>query len=84
VISISRRQVSEFAGNVLEIEARDGATVLAMSERARLGFGAASIEVLQRAVDRIVAVPIPTIEERGGGSVRCTIAEVFLPRSARQ
>jgi hypothetical protein len=82
VISISRRQVSEFAGNVLEIEARDGATVLAMSGRARLGLEAVSPERLQGVADRVVAVPIPTIEERGGGSVRCMLAEVFLPRAA--
>ena len=29
----------------------------------------------------IVTAPIPTIERLGGGSVRCMIAEVFLPRS---
>ena len=28
----------------------------------------------------IVIAPIPTIEQYGGGSVRCMIAEVFLPR----
>ena len=28
----------------------------------------------------IVAVAIPTIERLGGGSVRCMLAEVFLPR----
>jgi hypothetical protein len=82
VITIDRRQMSGFAGNVLEIEARDGTSVLAMSESARLSFEAASLEALQRAVDRVVAVPIPTIEQRGGGSVRCMLAEVFLPRAA--
>jgi hypothetical protein len=74
--------MSGFAGNVLEIEARDGATVLAMSGRARLCFDAAALEALQRVAGRVVAVPIPTIEQRGGGSVRCMIAEVFLPRAA--
>jgi len=33
-------------------------------------------------VQRIVAVPVPTIEDLGGGSVRCMLAEVFLPRCA--
>jgi hypothetical protein len=32
-------------------------------------------------VDRVVAAPVPTIEDTGGGSVRCMIAEVFLPRA---
>jgi hypothetical protein len=30
-----------------------------------------------------VAVAIPVIERHGGGSVRCMIAEVFLPREGR-
>jgi hypothetical protein len=29
---------------------------------------------------RLVAVPIPTIERYGGGSVRCMLAEIHLPR----
>jgi hypothetical protein len=27
----------------------------------------------------VLAVPLPTIEKLGGGSVRCMLAEVFLP-----
>ena len=82
VIAIGRREMSGFAGNVLEIESRDGSSVLAMSGRARLCFDAAALEALQRVAGRVVAVPVPTIEQRGGGSVRCMIAEVFLPRAA--
>jgi hypothetical protein len=36
--------------------------------------------MLAACVDRIVAVPVPTIERLGGGSVRCMLAEIFLPR----
>ena len=42
------------------------------------GVGLAT--VLRGRIDRIVSVPIPTIETLGGGSVRCMLAEVFLPR----
>jgi hypothetical protein len=35
---------------------------------------------LGRHVHRTVTAPIPTIEALGGGSVRCMLAEVFLPR----
>jgi hypothetical protein len=45
-------------------------------------FDARSLEVLRRCVERIVTVPVPTIEDLGGGSVRCMLAEVFLPRGA--
>jgi hypothetical protein len=82
VVDISRVQMAAFAGNALELEARDGASVLAMSERARDSFDACSLEALLASAQRIVAVPIPTIEERGGGSVRCMLAEVFLPTAA--
>ncbi|MGI9246496.1 MAG: arginine deiminase-related protein, partial [Steroidobacteraceae bacterium] len=79
VIAIDAGQMSPFAGNVLELRATDGARVLALSQAAAAAFGTAGLERLRRCVDRIVAVPIPTLEALGGGSVRCTLAEVFLP-----
>ena len=40
-------------------------------------------EALAASVDRLVAVPVPTIERLGGGSVRCMLAEIFLPQPAQ-
>ncbi len=80
VIAIDRAQMSEFAGNALELAARAGGAVLALSERALGSLGAADLDALQGDAVRIVAAPIPTIEQLGGGSVRCMLAEVFLPR----
>ena len=80
VITIDHAQMAEFAGNVLELEDRDGLAVLAMSERACRSLGPRALELLGDSVHRIVTTPIPTIEELGGGSVRCMLAEVFLPR----
>lgn len=79
---IDDAQVASFAGNVLELRAASGAAVLAMSARAQAAFGAAARARLASRVDRVVAVPVPTIERLGGGSVRCMIAEVFLPAGA--
>jgi hypothetical protein len=79
VETISAAQMAGFAGNVLELRAADSGRVLAMSATARASFGPAAIERLASTVDRIVAAPIPTIETLGGGSVRCMLAEVFLP-----
>ncbi len=76
---IDPTQMAGFAGNVLELRAADAGSVLAMSATARASFGAAAIERLASTVDRIVAASIPTIETLGGGSVRCMLAEVFLP-----
>jgi len=54
--------------------------LLAMSDRAWRAFGPAARETLGACVDDVVTAEIPTIETRGGGSVRCMLAEVFLPR----
>lgn len=81
LVSVDAAQTSAFAANVLELQAGDGARVLAMSTSAEAALTAAAGEGWRRAVDRVVSVPIPTIEALGGGSVRCMLAEVFLPRS---
>ena len=63
----------------MEVQARDGSRVLVMSTAARAAFGAEQIAILEASVE-IVASPLPTIENVGGGSARCMLAEVFLPR----
>jgi len=76
---IDATQMAGFAGNVLELRTAGAGSVLAMSATAHASFGPAALERLAAHVDRIVAAPIPTIETLGGGSVRCMLAEVFLP-----
>jgi hypothetical protein len=78
VIGISRAQMRGFAGNVLELAGR-GATVVAMSARARASLSPAQLSQLAER-GRVVSVSIPTIEKIGGGSVRCMLAELFTPR----
>jgi hypothetical protein len=68
-----------FAGNLLALRARGGSQVIAMSDAAWHSLAPASRRALERR-GRIATAPIPTIERLGGGSVRCMIAEVFLPR----
>ncbi len=80
VVTIDHAQMAGFAGNALELRSVDGAAVLVLSESAWRAFGPAGREVLRDCVDAVVASPVPTIEQLGGGSVRCMIAEVFLPR----
>ncbi len=80
VFTIDAAAMAGFAGNVLELRAEDGARVLAMSQAAAAAFGPVRLDALRGHVDRIVTAPIPTIETLGGGSVRCMLAEVFLPR----
>ena len=79
VIEISLAQMMAFAGNMLQVKNLAGNTFLVMSEQA---FQALSQEQISRieAHSQILPIPIPTIETFGGGSVRCMMAEVFLPK----
>ncbi len=79
VVEISRDQMLEFAGNMLEMETAAGEPILAMSRRAEESLSHWQREKLE-AHARIVAAPIDSIEDSAGGSVRCMLAEVFLPR----
>jgi hypothetical protein len=79
VIEIGFDQLESFAGNMLELHAADGAGVLVMSTRARAGLAARDLDALAACVDRIVVPEVQHIEQAGGGSVRCMLAEVFLP-----
>jgi hypothetical protein len=81
VEAIDARQMAAFAGNLLELQTRSGESVLAISARGLASFTPAARERLVDSVDRVVAAPVPTIEDAGGGSVRCMLAEVFLPRA---
>jgi hypothetical protein len=80
LIEIDRAQVGAFAGNMLELatwdEALGDASVLIMSATARAGLAAPVLQRISGCVDTMLAVPVPTIERVGGGSVRCMVAEV--------
>ncbi len=79
VVTLSYAQLGAFAGNMLELRNRDGQRILAMSRQAY-----DSLDEEQRATlaanGRIVSVAIDTIESAAGGSVRCMLAEVHLPK----
>jgi hypothetical protein len=78
VIEIDLTQMAGFAGNILELRDSKGGTVVVMSARAHAALRSEQLAVL-RQHGRVIAVPVPTIEEVGGGSVRCMLAELFLP-----
>lgn len=82
VLELSMAQLGEFAGNMLELATADGRRVIALSDRARRALGA-DVEARLARHATLVSCPIPTIETVGGGSLRCMIAEVFLPRGER-
>ncbi|HUI60465.1 MAG TPA: arginine deiminase-related protein [Steroidobacteraceae bacterium] len=86
VVEIGYDDMEQFAGNLLELASWDEALgdcrLLVMSETARRGLRPETYARLAAGADCVLAVPVPTIERLGGGSVRCMMAEVFLPARA--
>jgi hypothetical protein len=79
IVDLDFEQMLGFAGNLLELRSEAGRQVVAISQRAFEVLRPEQREILQRE-GSIVPAAIPTIETLGGGSVRCMLAEVFLPR----
>jgi hypothetical protein len=76
VIPLTEKQLTQFAGNMLALTATDGTALLVMSTRAYDALSSKQMLQLQAHV-KLVHSPIPTIEDLGGGSVRCMLAEVY-------
>jgi hypothetical protein len=78
VVEITDEQVQSFAGNMLALKNNKGEELMVMSSRAHESLTDAQIKMIEK-YSRIVSAPINTIENIGGGSARCMIAEIFLP-----
>ena len=76
VIPLTEKQLTQFAGNMLALTAIDGTALLVMSTRAYDALTTKQLLQLQQYV-KLVHSPIPTIEDLGGGSVRCMLAEIY-------
>jgi hypothetical protein len=83
IIEVGYDELERFAGNMLELASWDEALgdcrAVVMSASARAALAPESFARLSACTDSVIAAPVPTIEKLGGGSVRCMIAEVFLP-----
>jgi hypothetical protein len=83
VIELRTSEIRSFAGNMLELatwdEALGDSHVVVMSAGARAALSVETFGRLNACTDTTLAVPLPTIEQIGGGGVRCLLAEVFLP-----
>jgi hypothetical protein len=77
VVEISLDQMAEFAGNMLEVRSAKGEPLLIMSARARKSLTRVQSEQLEKYC-KIVSPDLTTIENNGGGSARCMIAELFI------
>ena len=79
IIQITEDQCRRFAGNMLQVASREGELLLVMSEQAYRSLSAKQVERI-RGRSEILYTPLETIEACGGGSARCMLAEVMLPR----
>ncbi|SBO12621.1 Amidinotransferase [Vibrio mediterranei] len=78
VIDITLEQVNQFCGNILQLETVNGDKVIAMSKSAFDAFSPAQKQQLSTH-GKLLPFDVSTIENIGGGSVRCMLGEVFLP-----
>ena len=78
VIAITEAQMHAFAGNMLQVIAKDDQPALVMSSSAYNSLTQDQINRIEK-YGPIIHSPLPTIETCGGGSARCMMAEVFLP-----
>ena len=80
VIEISEDQMQQFAGNMLQVQNQEGTPFLVMSETAYKSLTTKQIEKIESYCE-IIYADLNTIEVNGGGSARCMLAEVFLPKN---
>lgn len=79
LIPITAKQKFNFAGNMLEVSNEGGEKFTVMSQAALDSLNVGQIQQIEK-YTTIISPPIPTIEKLGGGSARCMMAEIFLPR----
>jgi hypothetical protein len=76
IVDISLEQMYKMCGNVLELKNLEGNSFTVLSNTANNGFATRQLQTIDKYSNRIVC-DIPNIENVGGGSVRCMMAEVF-------
>jgi hypothetical protein len=80
IITITESQMHQFAGNMLQVKGSNEKRYLVMSKAAHDSLTEAQIQKIEKHCD-ILSSPLSTIETCGGGSARCMMAEVFLPKA---
>lgn len=80
IITITEEQMHHFAGNMLQVQGKDNSPFLVMSSQAYRSLTPLQITAIEKHCP-ILHSSLDTIETCGGGSARCMMAEVFLPKS---
>jgi hypothetical protein len=85
LVLLNSSQINAFAGNMLELSLGSGDVsqrLFAMSAQAWTCLNEEQRRVIQNN-GQVLNVPIPQIETNGGGSVRCMLAEIHLPKKGQ-
>ena len=82
IIAITEEQMHQFAGNMLQVKGANDAKYMVMSKAAHNSLTQEQIKKIE-ANAQILSSDLQTIETCGGGSARCMMAEVFLPREVK-
>ncbi|WP_372918143.1 citrulline utilization hydrolase CtlX [Salegentibacter sp.] len=80
IIAISEAQMHDFAGNMLQVKGAFDKKYLVMSEKAHKSLKPDQIAKIEKYCE-ILSSDLEVIETCGGGSARCMLAEVFLPKA---
>ncbi|WP_171659957.1 citrulline utilization hydrolase CtlX [Flagellimonas amphidinii] len=80
VLDITEEQMYHFAGNMLQVIGANDQRYMVMSSAAYNSLRPDQIAAIEKHCD-IIHSPLDTIEASGGGSARCMMAEVFLPKA---
>jgi hypothetical protein len=78
IITITEAQMHQFAGNMLQVKGADK-KYMVMSLAAHKSLRQDQIAAIENHCE-ILSSDLTTIETCGGGSARCMMAEVFLPK----
>lgn len=79
IIDITEDQKHHFAGNMLQVQSKNGQPYLVMSTAAFQSLNQDQLNRINKYCP-IIHSSLNTIETLGGGSARCMMAEVFLPK----
>ncbi|MDN3596459.1 citrulline utilization hydrolase CtlX [Zunongwangia endophytica] len=80
LVVISEEQMHQFAGNMLQVQGAFDKKYLVMSESAHQSLTKDQIAKIEK-YSEILSSDLGVIEACGGGSARCMLAEVFLPKA---
>jgi hypothetical protein len=80
IVAITEDQMHQFAGNMLQVGDQDGNPLLVMSNTAYNSLRPDQLRLLE-SFNPIIHPELNLIEQCGGGSARCMMAEIFLPKA---